>query len=252
MNSFQNLKLTFVRSCSLVIPPKKTSNQHSFGWSINWQGTCFRVYTTYWPQSSWSLEVWPVYSLPQRCVVALPLVPTNLFCKHENADMFASGSPKPTVNIHTWSLIVWPSMTYMVYPNPSFNPSKMAIWPHSWRYPNVSSWWVIFHVVYPIAITSMVHPCRKACWNLHGTFPRVKNNQNVVVFLHGFFHGFLGCPMSEQTQIELWACREVEFMSVSMIFEIVKRGLKMIVSIFNNHESPKNGTWWLIYSLLKL
>ena len=124
--------------------------------------------------------------------------------------------------------------------------------PHSWRYPNVSSWWVIFHVVYPIAITSMVHPCRKACWNLHGTFPRVKNNQNVVVFLHGFFHGFLGCPMSEQTQIELWARREVEFMSVSMIFEIVKRGLKMIVSIFNNHESPKNGTWWLIYSLLKL
>lgn len=154
--------------------------------------------------------------------------------------MFASGSPKPT-----WTFTRDLSLFDLIWLHHS-TPVKWQFGdvPHSWRYPDVSSWWVIFHVVYPIARCingPMVHPCRKACWNLHGTFPREKNNQNVVVFFHGFFHGFLGCPMSGQTQIQLWARREVEFMSVSMIFEIVKRGLKMIVSIFNKHESPKMG-----------
>ena len=90
-NPVQNpLKLTLVGFClSFGIPRKpQISIALAEASEINWQGTCFRVYTTYWPQSSWSLEVWPVESLAQRCAVCLPLVPTNLFCKHENADMF--------------------------------------------------------------------------------------------------------------------------------------------------------------------
>lgn len=78
--------------------------------------------------------------------------------------------------------------------------------PHSWRYPNVTSWWVIFHVESQNG--PMVHPCRKACWNLHGTFPRDEKSPECRVFSMVFFHGCLGCPMSEQTQIQLWAPEE--------------------------------------------
>ena len=97
---------------------------------------------------------------------------------------FASGSPKPTWTF-TRDLSLF-DLIWLLWVTPIHHSTPVK-WqfgdvPHSWRYPNVSSWWVIFHVVYPIAITCMVHPCRKACWNLHGTFPREKNNQNVVFF----------------------------------------------------------------------